>query len=90
VQKGFTLIEFMIVVGILAIVGRVGFLAASGETSWSFATGWTEERCMGGYKFIKGTHGSPVQIMDAQGHGVPCSTAKPTPTKQVPGLVKSD
>ena len=71
-QKGFTLIEIMIVLVILGIIFRVGFMFSSGDTSYSFATGWTEERCMGGFKFIKGTHGSPVQIMDAQGHGVPC------------------
>ena len=71
-QKGFTLIELMIVIAILAIVGRVGIMVASGDTSFSFATGWTEERCIGGFKFIKGTHGSPVQIMNAEGKGIPC------------------
>jgi|APFre7841882793_1041355.scaffolds.fasta_scaffold113555_2 prepilin-type N-terminal cleavage/methylation domain-containing protein len=71
-QKGFTLIEIMIVVVVLGILLRLGFLVGSGDTSWTWATGWTEERCMGGFKFIKGTRGSPVQVMDAQGHGVPC------------------
>jgi hypothetical protein len=73
-QKGYiTLIEIMIIIAILLIVCRVGFMAFSGEsTSFSFSTGWTEERCLGGFKFVKGTHGSPVQVLDAQGHGIPC------------------
>lgn len=71
-QKGFTLIEVMIVVAVGLIAVRLGFMLLSGDTSYSFATGWTEERCISGFKFIKGSHGSPVQILDAQGHAIAC------------------
>lgn len=75
-RNGFTLIELMIVVAVAAIFLAIIlpiFGAGQGETaSWSYLTGWTEERCMGGYKFVKGQRGSPTQVLDAQGHGIPC------------------
>lgn len=36
------------------------------------ALGYSEIKCIEGYKFILGYRGSPTQIMDSQGHGIPC------------------
>jgi len=75
-QRGFTLIEFMIV---LAIVGAVGLtvvnivmgVAVGSSVSWG-VNGLTEVRCIDGYKFIIGEHGQARQVMDEFGKGVRC------------------
>lgn len=75
-QQGFTLIEMMIVVVIVAIVATFAFPAifsSSSPSSISFGvTGVVEERCIGGYKFVVGRKGHPAQILDELGKGVPC------------------
>jgi len=72
-QKGFTLIEVMIVVAILAIlaafVAPIAF--SNSSTRWSWYGGWTEETCIGGFKFVQSRH-VVTQILDTQGHGVTC------------------
>jgi prepilin-type N-terminal cleavage/methylation domain-containing protein len=72
-QKGFTLIELMIVIAIIGIVASIFVPLLAGKSSkWTPAGGWTEETCMGGYKFVQARN-AVTQILDAQGHGVPCN-----------------
>lgn len=62
---GFSLIEMMIVVAIVVIFCAV--LAPMFQHSNSDGT-----VCKGGYKFT-GHHSRAVQIIDSQGHGIPCN-----------------
>ena len=84
-NKGFTLIELMIIIAIMGIIAAVVVSAyRSGkynETSpkkdenqnISFGfNGTTEVRCISGYKFVIGSRGDTTQILDSQGHGVSC------------------
>jgi prepilin-type N-terminal cleavage/methylation domain-containing protein len=78
-EKGFTLIELMIVIAIVCIFGFMVFAASQGidvsggrEVSYGVG-GLTETRCTGGYKFVVGGKGYPTQILDSNGHGVYCN-----------------
>ena len=75
-QRGFTLIEMMIVVVFILTLGLMVLGATSGSTqgntiSWG-VNGMTEMRCIDGYKFTVSGHGSVRQVMDELGHGVKC------------------
>lgn len=86
-QRGFTLIEIMVVLVVVAIVIMVAIPAIVG-TSQSNSNisyginGMTETRCIEGYKFIMGTQGNPRQILDEFGKGVRCY---PNPEPGKPG-----
>ena len=76
-QKGFTLIEGMIVVVIVATVGMLVLQTAMGVTSINNTVsyginGMTEMRCIDGYKFVIGAQGQTRQVMDEFGKGVKC------------------
>jgi prepilin-type N-terminal cleavage/methylation domain-containing protein len=76
-QKGFTLIEMMIVVVFILSLGLVVMGAVSGSTqgntiSWG-VNGMTEMRCIDGYKFTVSDRGSVRQVMDEFGKGVKCN-----------------
>jgi prepilin-type N-terminal cleavage/methylation domain-containing protein len=71
-QKGFTLIELMIVIAIIGIVVSIFLPLLDGKSSKWSVFGWTEEVCVGGYKFVQARN-AITQILDAQGHGVPCN-----------------
>ena len=75
-QKGFTLIEVMIVIVFLLSVGMIVVGAVNGTTagntvSWGI-NGMTEMRCIDGYKFVIGQHGQTRQVMDEFGKGLKC------------------
>lgn len=77
-NRGFTLVEVMIVLAILVILAAIALPAITGKlsspsnVSWG-VTGMVEERCIGGYKFVIGQEGRPAQILNELGKGVPCN-----------------
>lgn len=74
-KNGFTLIEMMIVVAVLAIVGRVGYLAFDNNSQWSLGAGWTRKTCINGMLFVQ-NHRAITQILGADGKGIGCKDAK--------------
>lgn len=77
-QKGFTLIELMIVIAIICIFGTIvlGAVGASnGNSNISIGiNGMMESRCVEGYKFIIDQDGRTRQILDEFGKGVRCES----------------
>jgi prepilin-type N-terminal cleavage/methylation domain-containing protein len=81
-QRGFTLIEMMIVFVIIVTVGMIALGAISGGNSniSMGINGMTESRCIEGYKFIVSQDGGARQILDEFGKGAKCSN-NPDPGK---------
>lgn len=80
-QRGyFTMIEIMICIGIVAILGTVGFNVyhgVRGDSTVNYGiNGMTESRCIDGYKFIVGERGFVQQVIGANGGGVQCNNMK--------------
>jgi prepilin-type N-terminal cleavage/methylation domain-containing protein len=77
-NKGFTLIEVMIVVAIIGIVSLFAFNITSGTNDVGFGTlrvtptGMVSEQCLSGYKFIIDSGGNARQVLDEFGKGVRC------------------
>lgn len=76
-KTGFALIELAIVVAIIGIVTVVGVNAykAYKDPNVSFGvTGMTEQRCIGGFKYVVGHRGVPAQVINERGGGVACGS----------------
>lgn len=80
-RNGFTLIEVMIVVAIIAILGTIVYPVVFGNSSTGINDtnritygigGSAEVRCIEGYKFVITYKGQLEQIMDNHGNGVQC------------------
>lgn len=74
-EKGFTLIELMIVIAVLFIVGMIAFGGVTGSASNNLSFGFngiTETRCINGYQFVVGRDGNARQVLDEFGKGARC------------------
>lgn len=72
-SKGFTLIEIAICMAILGILLVILTPAVSGKHNVKpTVNGYVETSCVNGYTFVIGPHGAPAQVLDSEGHGVPC------------------
>lgn len=77
-QQGFTFIELMIVIAIIAILAVVGHAMYSGNMqslSWG-VNGVAEERCIAGHVHVVGKDGNVRQVFGARGTGIPCEPTK--------------
>lgn len=75
-QHGFTIIEMMIVVAIVAIVGMIVIGGITGTNSGNTVSwgvnGMTEMRCINGYTFIVSHNGQARQVLDEFGKAAKC------------------
>ena len=74
-KKGYTLIEIMvfIVIASVLVIIFASFIFTTKNSSTFGINGFTETRCIDGYKFVIGSDHQPRQIMDSFGKGVPCN-----------------
>ena len=73
--RAFTLIELIIVVAIISILAAItipAFQRSGGDVHFGFG-GTSDTRCQSGYKVVVGANGFVQQLVDQNGHGIPCN-----------------
>lgn len=71
-QKGFNLIEVIIVLVMVGIVGIILMTASTAMYTMPAVTGWSNTPCKGGVLFNRDINGNEVQIIGADGMPVAC------------------
>ena len=84
-MKGFTFVEFLIVLAIIGILVAIavpqyqahknkssGRLNSPVQETYKPDKPKIEYECIGGYKFVLGKDGTPIQIKGSNGNGVEC------------------
>lgn len=74
-KKGFTVVEVLVVAVIIVSVFGILYNATNGGTTQIAMTpaGLVSSQFINGMSFVVGPNGSPTQVLNQNGGGVPCN-----------------